>query len=81
MNAFSPWFSDEPITPTGDEFLPGDVVVLRGQDQLMTVEGICDCGNVAVVWFAGSEDAGWTGPHRDAFDPAMLINLDDQDDD
>lgn len=79
MNAHvdSPWFNATPI-PERDDFLLGDVVVLRGQDQLMTVEDVCQCGSVDVVWFSGNENDGWT-LHRDTFDDAMLINLDSDD--
>lgn len=61
------------------DFATGDVVTLRGQPQLMTVEDVCDCGAVDVVWFAGNDDDGWTGPHRDTFDADMLVNLDGDD--
>lgn len=60
-----------------DEFEIGDVVAMRGQDQLMTVEGYCaECDSVDVVWFAGNDADGWT-LHRDTFDGAMLVNLED----
>lgn len=64
--------------PLDNPLLIGDVVWLRGQPQLMTVEHVCDCGSVCVVWFAGSDDIGWT-LHRDMFDVDMLVGVDDDD--
>lgn len=63
----------------GDEFEIGNVVAMRGQVQLMTVEDYCDeCDSVDVVWFSGNDVNGWT-LHRDTFDGAMLVNLSDDD--
>jgi len=81
MNAqspWTPWFTPSDASVEEDGLEVGDVVTLRGQGQLMTVEDYCDdCGAVDVVWFAGNDEEGWTGPHRDTFDVAMLDNLDD----
>lgn len=84
----SPWNCDYAVgasgsvalgAHTGTDFEIGDVVSLRGQPQLMTVESYCgECGSVSVVWFAGNEDDGWT-LERDSFDEDMLVNLDDDD--
>lgn len=77
MSTHSPWTFDGPAF--GADFEIGDVVSLRGQEKLMTVEDYCaDCGSVDVVWFAGNENDGWA-LHRDTFDGAMLLNLDDDD--
>lgn len=62
--------------PLDDKPLIGDVVWLRGQGQLMTIEDVCDCGSASVVWFAGNDEDGWT-LHRDTFDLNMLDGLDD----
>lgn len=60
----------------GPAFTVGDVVAVRGQDQLLTVEGYCaECDSVDVAWFAGNEFDGWT-LERDTFAGAMLVGLD-----
>lgn len=75
----SPWNCDYAVPATDTDFQIGDLVSLRGQPQLMTVEDYCeDCGTVSVVWFSGNEDDGWT-LERDSFDEDMLVNLDDDD--
>lgn len=77
----SPWCQDyaAPSASCPAPFAIGDVVSLRGQPQLMTVEDYCeDCGAINVVWFGGNDNDGWT-LERDSFDEDMLINLDDDD--
>ena len=54
----------------------GDVVIMRGHPgQLMTVEDVCECGSVYVVWFAGNEHSGWE-LNRDVFPEEALIEVD-----
>lgn len=74
----SPWYIGMDLAAPDDDFDIGDVVTLRGQPQLMTVEDVCECGSVSVVWFAGNEDDGWS-LYRDTFDADMLDNLDAED--
>lgn len=80
----SPWYFDGIDTRDAALSLPadfhvGDVVTLRAQLQVMTVEEVCGCGAIHVAWFSGNDDDGWS-LHRDVFDQDMLENLDGEED-
>lgn len=61
------------LTPCAGTYEPGDVVTLVTGGPDMTVNEVCECGNVLVDWFTFSEDMDWMH-WREKF-PAISLEL------
>jgi uncharacterized protein YodC (DUF2158 family) len=57
------------------KFSPGDVVTLINGGPKMTVDAVCVNGNpdhVGLIWFYGTDNAGWVGPFREVLAAGSL---------